>query len=166
MKVHKKAWQPIVFEPDDRPIITRYRPQRLEEFIGNASAVNKVKTILDDPIGKSRAFLISGPVGCGKTTLARIMSQALTGGDDWDIHEINCAGRGGVDDMREVLNIMRSGSFAKCPRIIFFDEAALELLADREFSSVSGIMKKAAEKFLVENGVDWRADKDRKGGKR
>ena len=166
MKVHKKAWQPIVFEPDDRPIITRYRPQRLEDFIGNTSAVNKVKTILDDPIGKSHAFLISGPVGCGKTTLARIMCRSLNEGNDWDTHEINSAGRGGVDDMRKVVRIMTLLPWGAKYRIIFFDEAALELLADREFSSVSGIMKKAAEKFLVENGVDWRADKDRKGGKR
>jgi predicted transcriptional regulator len=33
---------------------------------------------------------------------------------------------------------------------------ALEKLADKEFSSVSGILKKASEKYLKENGIDWR----------
>ena len=33
---------------------------------------------------------------------------------------------------------------------------ALEKLAEKEFSSVSGILKKAAEKYLLEQGVDWR----------
>ena len=33
---------------------------------------------------------------------------------------------------------------------------ALEKLAKQEFSSVSGILKKAAEKYLLEHDVDWR----------
>ena len=37
---------------------------------------------------------------------------------------------------------------------------ALEKLAEQEFSSVSGILKKAAEKYLQEHGVDWREEKD------
>jgi len=35
---------------------------------------------------------------------------------------------------------------------------ALEKLAKQEFSSVSGILKKAAEKYMLENGIDWRED--------
>jgi len=33
---------------------------------------------------------------------------------------------------------------------------ALEKLAKKEFTSVSGILKKAAEKYLQENGLDWK----------
>ena len=39
---------------------------------------------------------------------------------------------------------------------------ALEKLAEKEFSSVSGILKKAAEKYLLENGVDWREGSEKK----
>ena len=35
---------------------------------------------------------------------------------------------------------------------------ALEKLAELEFSSVSGILKKAAEKYLLENDIDWRKE--------
>ncbi|MBW2072502.1 MAG: ribbon-helix-helix protein, CopG family [Deltaproteobacteria bacterium] len=35
---------------------------------------------------------------------------------------------------------------------------ALEKLAKQEFSSVSGILKKAAEKYLLEHGIDWRKE--------
>ena len=34
--------------------------------------------------------------------------------------------------------------------------SALEELAEMGFSAVSGIPKKAAEKFLLENGINWR----------
>ena len=33
---------------------------------------------------------------------------------------------------------------------------ALESLAEKEFSSVSGILKKAAEKYLLEHNINWR----------
>jgi len=33
---------------------------------------------------------------------------------------------------------------------------ALEKLAEKDFSSVSAILKKSAEKYLLENGIDWR----------
>jgi len=39
---------------------------------------------------------------------------------------------------------------------------ALEELAEKEFSSVSGILKKAAEKYLQEHGINWREEKSEK----
>jgi predicted transcriptional regulator len=42
---------------------------------------------------------------------------------------------------------------------------ALEKLAQKEFSSVSGILKRAAEKYLLENGVDWRKETEKKSKK-
>ena len=37
---------------------------------------------------------------------------------------------------------------------------ALEKLAKKEFSSVSGILKKASEKYLQENDIEWRDEED------
>ena len=39
---------------------------------------------------------------------------------------------------------------------------ALEKLAKQEFSSVSGILKKAANKYLLEHGIDWREKEKKK----
>ena len=36
---------------------------------------------------------------------------------------------------------------------------ALEKLAEKEFSSISGILKKAADEYLHKNGIDWREEK-------
>ena len=35
---------------------------------------------------------------------------------------------------------------------------ALEKLAEKEFTSVSGLLKKGAEKLLQEHGIDWRKE--------
>ena len=42
---------------------------------------------------------------------------------------------------------------------------ALENPAQSEFSSVSGILKKAAEKYLQDQGIDWRKEKEQKAKK-
>jgi hypothetical protein len=42
---------------------------------------------------------------------------------------------------------------------------ALGKLADKEFSSVSGILKKAAETYLLDHGIDWRKTSGKKSKK-
>jgi len=35
---------------------------------------------------------------------------------------------------------------------------SLEKLAEKEFSTVSGILKKAAQRYLEEHNIDWRKE--------
>jgi len=39
---------------------------------------------------------------------------------------------------------------------------ALEKFAEKEFSPVSAIVKKAIEKYLNDHGIDWRKEKSKK----
>ena len=39
---------------------------------------------------------------------------------------------------------------------------ALEKIAEKEFSSVTGILKKAAEMYLLDQGIDWREEQKAK----
>ena len=39
---------------------------------------------------------------------------------------------------------------------------ALEKLAEKEFSPVSSIVKKAIDKYLQEQGIDWKEKKSKK----
>jgi len=41
-------------------------------------------------------------------------------------------------------------------------KAALEKQAEKEFTTVSGLLKKAAEKYLRDQGIDWRQEKPEK----
>jgi hypothetical protein len=45
-------------------------------------------------------------------------------------------------------------------------KAALEKQAEKEFTTVSGLLKKAAEKYLQEQGIDWRQEKPEKKAKK
>ncbi len=59
---------------------THFRPQVLDEFIGQARAKSNLKIFIEAAKGRGEALdhvLFAGPPGLGKTTLAQIMSREL-----------------------------------------------------------------------------------------
>ncbi len=80
----------------------KYRPKTFDDFVGNQSAINSLKSLLDKPINKiPKSFLFSGPSGCGKTTLARIAKNYLKC-HDMAFYEYNASNTRGVDTIRKI----------------------------------------------------------------
>ena len=65
----------------------KYRPNTLDEMVGNEATIKSLKKEMENG---SHVFLMTGPAGCGKTTLARIMAKEV-GAGPLSIHEINSA---------------------------------------------------------------------------
>lgn len=80
-----------------------YRPQDFSEVVGNEIAI---KTIEKELQNGSHVFLMAGPAGCGKTTLARIIAKKV-GAGELSIKEINSADNRGIDTAREIMEQMR-----------------------------------------------------------
>jgi DNA polymerase-3 subunit gamma/tau len=82
----------------------KHRPLGFGGIVGkeNAEQITKLKALLDqdDP---PHAYLLTGPTGCGKTTLGRIIAKYL-GCDGVDYEEIDSADFRGIDDVRKVRN--------------------------------------------------------------
>jgi DNA polymerase-3 subunit gamma/tau len=79
----------------------KHRPTELEELKGNEntiSALNKLLSKDDCP----HAFLLSGPTGCGKTTLGRIIGSKLNCIGS-DFREVNSADFRGIDTIRDII---------------------------------------------------------------
>lgn len=96
----------------------KYRPQTLDEVVGNEATIKSMKKELENG---SHVFLMTGPAGCGKTTLARIMAKEV-GAGELSIREINSAENRGIDTAREVMEQMRYNPSDGRALVWIFDE--------------------------------------------
>lgn len=80
----------------------KYRPTSFGEVIGNADLVESVRGLLKKK-DRPHAFLFTGPTGCGKTTMARIIAAKL-GSKGADYREVDSADFRGIDTVRKIRN--------------------------------------------------------------
>lgn len=78
-----------------------YRPDSFEGVLGNTETVEALKNMVSSKEKCPHAFLLSGPTGCGKTTLGRILASEL-GCVGNDFREVDSADFRGIDTVREI----------------------------------------------------------------
>lgn len=86
-----------------KTLITKYRPKKFDDVIGQPAAVKALERAIKD--GTSQTFLLTGPSGVGKTTLARIAAKAA-GAEKGDTFLHNGVVNTGVEDMRGLLELI------------------------------------------------------------
>ena len=102
-------------------LITKYRPKNFDEFVGNSVAIRALKRVLaSDNI--PRAFLIFGEPGCGKTTIARIIKDAVKC-EDSSFVELNGSSERGIDTIRNIVSSIAYAPLSGESKVIFIDEA-------------------------------------------
>jgi len=79
----------------------KYRPKTLDKVYGNADLIKILTNILSDVESCPHVFMLHGPTGCGKTTIARIIANKL-GCKGMDLREVDVADYRGIDTIREI----------------------------------------------------------------
>ena len=99
------------------PLADSLRPSTLDEFIGQKHLVAKGKPIYELIAGKKVfSMLFWGPPGCGKTTLARIIADAV-GLKFFALSAVSA----GKNDLKEIVKSIKAGIYPQ-GSIVFLDE--------------------------------------------
>ena len=94
-----------------QPLAERLRPKNLDEYIGQEHLVGPgavLRRMIDG--GKISSFILWGPPGVGKTTLAHIISQQLQA----PFFTLSAV-QSGVKEVREVIDRCKANIFSKVP---------------------------------------------------
>ena len=101
------------------PLPERMRPNNLDDFVGQDHLVGKgcvLRNMIDS--GNISSFILWGPPGVGKTTLAKIIAKQL----NRPFHILSAVSSG-VKDVREIIDKSRKNSLFNNTRpILFIDE--------------------------------------------
>ena len=101
-------------------LAVQYRPQSFSDLCEQKSIVNILEYQIENNCPKN-AYLFTGPAGCGKTTSARILANALNKGKGNPI-EKDAARNNGVDKIRIIIDEAGFQSLESQYKIFIIDE--------------------------------------------
>ena len=105
----------------NQSLANRYRPSDFDSVVGQGIVVDIVRKMCESGELSNRNFLFTGPAGCGKTSLGRLIAKSLNGSLE-NVIEIDAASHSSVDDAREIVQQASQFPIGTKYKIFLIDE--------------------------------------------
>jgi replication factor C small subunit len=139
----------MVTTKDHTLLVERYRPTKLENYVGNAH----IKKTISQYLGQNdiQNLIFYGPAGTGKTTLAKLCVKNL----DCDHLYINASDERGIETIRDKVSGFASTASFKPLKVVILDEADfLTIQAQASLRNVIETFSRATRFILTCNYVE------------
>src|SRR2546426_2485472 len=146
-------------------IARKWRPQTFKDLVGQEHVTGTLaNAIKNDRV--AHAYIFSGARGVGKTTAARILAKALNcvhgptaepcgecdsckeiaAGSSLDVIEIDAASNRGIDQIRELREMVRYAPAASRRKVVILDEA--HMLTDEASNALLKTLEEPPERVI------------------
>ncbi len=154
METDSDPWSSMSYQA----IARKYRPETFADVVGQTHVTGTLRAAMrKDKL--SHAYLFSGPRGCGKTTVARLLAKAINcrtnregdpcgtcetcvgiaKGNYLDVLEIDAASNTGVDNIRELRDMAQYSPSEGSSRVFIIDE--VHMLSKGAFNALLKILE-------------------------
>jgi DNA polymerase-3 subunit gamma/tau len=122
-----------------KALYRKYRSKKLDEIIGQKHITDILKRAIETD-NLSHAYLLTGPRGVGKTSVARILAHEINKLDydetatNLDIIEIDAASNNGVEDIRDLREKAQIAPVSASKKIYIIDE--VHMLSKAAFNAL------------------------------
>ncbi len=135
-------------ESSNQALYRKYRSRSLDEVVGQAHVTDVLARGLKQ--GKiAHAYLLTGPRGVGKTSIARILAHEInqlpydSEATNLDIIEIDAASNNGVDDVRDLRDKVRIAPVSAAKKVYIIDE--VHMLSKPAFNALLKTLEEPPE---------------------